>query len=278
MCPAQVEFPLTGMMGDLQTIEDAFAPIGGSIGMGERFSVQSRMIGGFQPEYKRFDVHTTLAARLTAAGALLDVKQPAHIVSVSLWEGIGWIGISDAGENISDWAGGARRFKWEDHQVSRAEFKLLEALEAFHVELPVKGAALDLGAAPGGWTRVLRSHGLSVVAVDPAALDPRVASDPGVTHFRGTAQAYFQEPVRFDFLANDMKMDTAQSAALMVEAASRLGPSGVAVMTLKLPEKTSEWLPRIASAKAILEKAYRVAGMRQLFHNRNEVTVHLTML
>lgn len=278
MCPATTEFPLTGNLGDLKTLEDALAPLIKSIDLGERFSVQSRMLDTFQPAYKRFDVNTTLAARLTAFGAVLDIKQPTCVVSVSLSESIGWIGISGSQENISNWAGGARRFKWEENQVSRAEFKLLEALETFHVNLPSQGIALDLGAAPGGWTRVLRSHGLSVVAVDPAVLDPRVSGDPGVNHFQGTAQAYFQAPGRFDLLVNDMKMDTAQSATLMVEAASCLQPSGAAIMTLKLPENTAEWLPRIASAKAILQKSYQVAGLHQLFHNRNEVTVYLTML
>ena len=34
-------------------------------------------------------------------------------------------------------------------EISRAEFKMLEAFEAFHIDLPAGGVALDLGAAPG---------------------------------------------------------------------------------------------------------------------------------
>ncbi len=279
MCPAQAEVPLTGGEGDIASLVAALAPLMPKGAPGERFSVQARVMEGFSPAYKRFDVNTALAAPLMEAGALLDVKSPARIVSVTLAEGMGWIGVSTAAENLTDWAGGMRRFKREDEQVSRAEFKLLEALEAFAVPLPDKGRALDLGAAPGGWTRVLRGHGLAVTAVDPAALDPRVARDPGVTHYRGTAQQYFGHGAgHFDMLVNDMKMDTEASAALTAEAAKCLAPGGRAILTLKLPEKTAEWLPRVARAEAILKDAYHITGLRQLFHNRSEVTAYLTRL
>lgn len=190
----------------------------------------------------------------------------------------GWLGVSPVGENYSAWAGGCRRFLREKDQVSRAEFKLLEALETFDVRLPASGTALDLGAAPGGWTRVLRGRGLSVVAVDPAGLDARVARDPGVTHVRTTAQAYFRAPAPCDIMVNDMKMDACQSAALMAEGAHCLSAGGVAVLTLKLPERPGEWPGRIRRARAVLSAAYRVEGMRQLFHNRNEATAYLTRL
>ena len=52
-----------------------------------------------------------------------------------------------------------RRFAREEGQVSRAEFKLLEAIELFGVAVREHGVALDLGASPGGWTRVLRRLG-----------------------------------------------------------------------------------------------------------------------
>lgn len=125
---------------------------------------------------------------------------------------------------------------------------------------------------------MLRGRGLSVVAVDPAGLDARVARDPGVTHVRTTAQAYFRAPAPCDIMVNDMKMDACQSAALMAEGAHCLSAGGVAVLTLKLPERPGEWPGRIRRARAVLSAAYRVEGMRQLFHNRNEATAYLTRL
>ena len=138
-----------------------------------------------------------------------------------------WLGCQRRSQNLSDWAGGARRFAREEGQVSRSEFKLLEAFEVFDIKLPPRGVALDLGASPGGWTRVLRQHGQYVTAVDPGALDERVASDPGVRHKRMTAEAYLHdEPDQFDVIVNDMRMDGRDSARLMVTYARLLYPHG----------------------------------------------------
>lgn len=275
MCPAETEVQLTGSLSDIDALKTALAQLLPRLEPNTGFSVQTRVAEGYQPPYKRFDVNTALAEAAQAAGAALDVKKPGQVISVMLAEGTGWIGVSNVCDNLSDWAGGARRYKWEETQISRAEFKLLEALEVFGVALPDNGRALDLGAAPGGWTRILRRHGLYVTAVDPAELDPRLSRDKRVTHLRATAQVYFRNPQPCDVMVNDMKMDTAQSAALMVEGAHCLKQGGVALMTLKLPEKPSEWLPRVESAATILQSAYRVAGLRQLFHNRSEVTACL---
>jgi 23S rRNA (cytidine2498-2'-O)-methyltransferase len=51
---------------------------------------------------------------------------------------------------------------------------------------------VDLGACPGGWTYVLAKLGAAVVAVDKAALDPKVAAMPGV-EWRGES-AFAIEP------------------------------------------------------------------------------------
>ena len=273
ICPAELEVPLSGEMRDIEALAGALRQMLHRLDVSRSFSVQTRIL--CHPAYRRFDVNTALAREAEAAGAPLDVKAPRQAISVTLAEGIGYIGISDTADNVSDWAGGARRYRWEDEQISRAEFKLLEALEVFRAPLADGQRALDLGAAPGGWTRILRRHGLYVTAVDPAALDPRIARDARVHHFRGTAQAYFAAPKQFDVLVNDMKMDSAESAQLTADGAHCLRPGGCAILTLKLPEKTNEWLPRIQRAKAILQGAYQIVGIRQLFHNRNEVTVYL---
>ena len=176
--------------------------------------------------------------------------------------------------NLSDWAGGKRRFAREKGQISRAEFKLLEALELFAIDLPPHSVALDLGAAPGGWTRVLRQKEQFVTAVDPARLHPRVARDSGVRHKQMTAEAYLKAgPDRFDFIVNDMRLDARDSARLMVAYAPYLYRHGAAIMTLKLPEENREKI--IDHTFDILRQAYVIAGARQLFHNRSEITVYL---
>ncbi len=257
------------------------------------FSVQSRIL--IDLPYKPFDINQAISAALIdATGAALDVRQPFQILSVvcaavpaasvsrphcppqPLAPDMqnAFLGLSLASHNISDWAGGVRRFRREKEQISRAEFKLLEALEAFHIELPSGGVALDLGAAPGGWTRVLRQTGQYVTAVDPAALHPSLATDRGVRHKRMTAETYLREgPDTFDLLVNDMRMNARASARLMNAFADFLYPHAEALMTLKLSQSDA----LLDRACAILQERYAILRRRQLFHNRSEATIHLKL-
>ena len=290
ICPVDLTFPLIATPRDLSRLSDGVVDEYAALLDPEvSFSVQSRIL--LDLPYKPFDVNRSVAAALTsAASAPLDVRQPFQILSIvcapaqpppaskkpaaASHRQLAYIGLSLASHNISDWAGGVRRFRREKEQISRAEFKMLEALEAFRIELPAGGVALDLGAAPGGWTRVLRQKGQYVTAVDPAALHPRLNNDRGVRHKRMTAAEYLREgPDSFDLLVNDMRMSAQDSARLMIAFADYLYPHAEAVMTLKLG-KTARPLDR---ARAILRQRYTILHMRQLFHNRNEVTIHLQL-
>jgi len=46
-------------------------------------------------------------------------------------------------------------------------------------------------------------------------------------------------------------------------------------MTLKLPEQNRR--PIIDHAFKLLQEVYTIAGARQLFHNRSEITVYLRL-
>lgn len=241
-------------------------------------SVQTRILT--ELPYKPFDINNVLADVITTmTGAPLDVRAPQQILSVVCCstddaQHVAYLGVSLAVHNLSDWAGGMRRFARETDQVSRAEFKLLEALEVFAIKLPPRGVALDLGASPGGWTRVLRQHDQYVTAIDPGELAPLIAQDRGVRHKRMTAEQYLMdEPDQFDLIVNDMRMDARDSARLMVAYAKQLYRHGLVIMTLKLPEQNRS--PVIDHALNILTQAYEIIGMRQLFHNRSEFTVCL---
>lgn len=278
ICPVQETVELRGRKVDLTTlaelVTERLVPL---FEPDWPFSVQTRIFADL--DYKPYDVNTALADAVRQATDLpLDVRKPAQILSVvcaDTAEGpMAFLGLSPAVHNLSDWAGGMRRFAREKEQISRAEFKLLEALEVFGIELPPRGVALDLGAAPGGWTRVLRQHDQYVTAVDPAKLDERLAADVNVRHKCMTAEAYLNdEPDRFDVIVNDMRMDARDSARLMVRYAEQLYPGGIVIMTFKLPEQGRRSV--LEHAFAILEQAYERLGARQLFHNRSEVTVYL---
>ena len=274
LCPAYVRTPVQQRPDDLERLAGALAPLIEDLEPALPFSVQTRLLGdGWR--YGRYEVNQRLASVLQEQGAPLDVRRPAQVLSAVLTPSEAYLGLSRATDNLSDWAGGARRFKREAGQVSRAEFKLLEAVEVFGLHLPAGGSGLDLGAAPGGWTRILLKHDMRVLAVDPADLDPRVATQTAVRHVRQTAQRYLDgSDEQFDVLLNDMRMDALDSARVMLRAAGRLRGDGLAVMTCKLP--ALQMAETSAAALALLRRGYAITGARQLFHNRTEITVALS--
>ena len=287
IAPVQTIVDLTNSPRDLGEIAIALAQLPSMrlLERGTHFAVQTRLVQtdktlGERP-YSSGQLNQTLAAAVSEeTGAVEDVKKPQIVISLLCTMHKAYLGISPAEENLSGWPGGARHFAQTPAQISRAEFKLLEALEVFGLQLPSQGRALDLGAAPGGWTRVALEAGLrNVVAVDPARLDNRLAQHKGLDHYRGYAEDYLEEAIRkhyrFDVIMNDMRMDARDAARLLVQAATCLKADGFILSVFKLPHATSEINPIVTLKEAlnILNQRYSVVQARQLFHNRQEVTV-----
>jgi 23S rRNA (cytidine2498-2'-O)-methyltransferase len=182
------------------------------------------------------------------------------------------LGINRLADSLSDWPGGRMRLARGEERVSRSEFKLEEAIATFGLELPAGGKAVDLGAAPGGWTRILRQHGQEVWSVDPGSLDPRLRGDRRIHHEATTAGRFFAtNRVQFDVVVNDMRMDQVLSARMMLDAAGHLRRGGLAIVTLKGGGKNP--LDGARRGLDVLRQGYDVLHARQLQHNRNEITV-----
>jgi 23S rRNA (cytidine2498-2'-O)-methyltransferase len=298
LAPAQAVISLTNTERDIGKLALAVAnlPAFQQLERGVHFAVQTRLLQTGESHINRPYTSGQLNQALAEAiaeetGAVESIKKPQVIVSLLCTSERGYLGISTSEENLSDWPGGMRHFAQTPEQISRAEFKLLEALEVFGVTLPARGHALDLGAAPGGWTRLLLKAGLHVVAVDPAQLDPRlvaprfigrdsfIVGEPRLEHYRGYAQTYLEDALKqrrlFDVITNDMRMDAREAARLLVQARQCLRTDGFVISTLKLPHATREIDPlkTLKEALGLLQRHYSIVKARQLFHNRQEVTV-----
>jgi len=275
--PVQAEADLTGRREtDLPLILDR-ARQAATLAPGERFCVQCRRVGpGF--DYDAKDVEVCVGSHFEGQGSVpvfsdtaVAAEESLKVISVYLFRDKGYVGFSTVGQNLNEHCDEYRVFSRHGRTVSRAEYKLIEALRRFRVTVP-SGRALDLGAAPGGWTRVLADAGMNVVAVDPADLDPSVIALPGVTHARVRAEDYVSDG-GFDLLASDMNVDPEQSAAAMVTMARHLRPGAPAIMTVKLVIRNAARL--LDNIRPILAPAYDVVRIKCLFHNRREVTVLL---
>lgn len=199
----------------------------------------------------------------------------SHILSAcQVGEGV-ILGSNGVANALSDWPGGRVQLAKPKGQISRSEFKLEEIIRTELAEIPTSGSALDLGASPGGWTRILLNRGLDVWAVDTGKLDRRLDKKHGLTYVPTLAGPFLAENTQqFDLVVNDMRMEPHISAHAMIDAARFVPTGGMGVMSIKLPAGVSP-LRAIDDTLRILRKEWRIETVKQLFHNRHEVTVIL---
>ncbi len=238
----------------------------------ESISVQARQVVKNDFEVTKFDTIVKLSDLLKEKGFDISVKDPENIISVFLTRRECYIGLGDSWANLGSYNGGMVMFAKNEEQISRAEYKLLEAFEVFDLDLRNFRTAIDLGAAPGGWTKVLVEQGLKVAAVDPADLDPALLEDKNVTHHKMLAQDFLERyKVKTDVLVNDMKMDVLKTCEIMNTMSESLAHDGIGIVTFKLPEKNQTG--KILDGIRVLKEKYKILYTKQLFNNRSEVTV-----
>lgn len=180
-------------------------------------------------------------------------------------------GIVSAGEALSLFPGGRARMWRESGSVSRAALKVEEALASFELEPGGGETCVDLGAAPGGWTQRLVARNARVIAVDPANLSPELARHRLVTHVKSSAFSFApEEPV--DWLFCDMAWRPLEVAQLLGKWGRRAWATFL-VANIKLPMKDKNPILYRVKTTLLQEGAWKDLRVRQLYHDRDEVTV-----
>lgn len=192
-----------------------------------------------------------------------------------------WIGAAPM-RISSPQPGGIPRLRRQGGAPSRSALKLDEALRTLigdderYLALRSGMTAVDLGAAPGGWTWVLRQWGLGVFAIDNGALAPVLARDPDVNHLRADAFTW-EPPRRVDWLVCDLVDKPARVVELMARWLRR-GWADRALFNLKLPMRR-----RWQAVQDAEQRFFRVLGaegerfelqLRHLYHDREEITAY----
>ncbi|MFO1412463.1 MAG: 23S rRNA (cytidine(2498)-2'-O)-methyltransferase RlmM [Burkholderiales bacterium] len=224
-----------------------------------------------------------LEARL--AGALQErgrITADAHRrLHVLLQDGAtAFVGTSVAGPR--DWPLGIPRLRMPPGAPSRSTAKLAEAFGVFLGESEARLLrpglrAVDLGAAPGGWTWQLAQRGLKVAAVDNGPLKGAIAQDALVTHLREDGLRW--RPARpVDWLVCDIVEQPIRIADLVAHWIAD-GMARHAIFNLKLPMKkrydeVRRCTQRIAQVLDAAGVRHTLA-VRQLYHDREEVTAYL---
>lgn len=225
-------------------------------------------------------IEAPLRKALTSANLLnKEAGQTRHLHVCFISTNDALIGWSDT-HNASPWPMGIPRLKSSRDAPSRSALKLEEALLQFDAMGHLKPGmvAVDLGAAPGGWTWILTQHHVRVVAVDNGALQ-RSLLDSGLVEHRREDGFRFQPKRRVDWLVCDMVEKPRRIATLVAQWLAQGWCSRV-VANLKLPMKKR--YEEVALCLELIEQQAADAGVhvelraRQLYHDREEITLYAT--
>jgi 23S rRNA (cytidine2498-2'-O)-methyltransferase len=235
-------------------------------------AIQAWSSGTLQPGSEPARVSRSLTSVLEENGYKVVRAGTEAVLSCYITPARVILGFNRAEYSLSDWPGGRVRLARSPEQISRAEFKLEELFKLYPVKLKSSQTCLDLGAAPGGWTRIIRKMGPEVYSVDPATLDSGLTADPGVHYVQATAHEFLRSTRRmFDIVVNDMRMSAGLSSQVMLDAAQNLHPGGLAILTLKIGRHNV--LRLISKCMRLLNGKYELVFIRHLHHNRLEITV-----
>lgn len=187
-------------------------------------------------------------------------------------------------ENNSELENGIRRLKFPHDAPSRSTLKLEEAFLQFiprdewETRLAPGMNAVDLGACPGGWTYQLVIRSMMVVAIDNGMMDQRLMDTGQVKHYQVDGFKYQPEKRNVYWLVCDM-IEKPQRVGQLICDWLIQGWCQESIFNLKLPmKKRYETLQDILAA---MQLRFDEAGLKvkfqakHLYHDREEVTVHL---
>jgi 23S rRNA (cytidine2498-2'-O)-methyltransferase len=189
------------------------------------------------------------------------------------------IGISRS-HSSSSWAGGIPRLKFPKEAPSRSTLKLDEAFstlltpEEAKLWLAPSMKAIDLGAAPGGWTYQFVRRQVLVQAIDNGPMDKMIMDSGLVEHLRVDGFSYKpNKPV--DWMVCDM-VEQPSRVANLTALWLREELCRHAIVNFKLPMKKR--YDEVLLCLDIIAKQNQhhknlVMRCKQLYHDRDEVTL-----
>jgi len=222
-----------------------------------------------------------LEKALAQAGMTFDEPRSPDRLHVFFVGGAAcYLGVS-AIDNSSPWPMGIARLRMPRAAPSRSTLKLAEAILEFlgaeqaERRMQPGMSAVDLGASPGGWTWQLVQRHLRVTAVDNGPMDGALL-DSGLVKHRREDGFRFRPPEPVDWMVCDMVEPPARIAELAMRWV-REGWCRETIFNLKLPMK-KRWEEvercRAVIAAGLEGRPYRLR-LRQLYHDREEVSAHL---
>lgn len=237
-------------------------------------------------EYSKFckKFTTPLTIALEKKGILskdinADDKSQLHVLFLANDHCL--VGSSPSGK-ASELKSGILRLKSPKDAPSRSSLKLDEAIQVLMSNKQRKAifrlgnTAVDLGAAPGGWTFQLVQRGMQVTAIDNGPMDKKLMATEHVIHLKDNALTWLPEkPVQM--LVCDMVEKPSLVAKLMAKWLLE-AKTEQTIFNLKLPMKkrfqeVSDCVGEICDQLDEAEIKYDWKA-KHLYHDREEITVY----
>ena len=190
------------------------------------------------------------------------------IVEPNQW----WFGFHYATRPALRWPGGVPLIDPHVDCINRAYLKLQEALLWSGIRIKPEDTCVEIGSAPGGACQLLLEKGASVLAIDPAEMDPDILAHERLVHFRCRGREVKKRELReMRWLFADLNVAPAYTLDTVEDIVNHRQVQHLRgmLLTLKLTDlKMVEQVPEtIARVKAM---GFNVVRTRQLAFNRNE--------
>lgn len=246
-------------------------------------------------KYSAKDIEVYLGQKLEKEGYDVNIITPDFLVYLVLINMRCYVGYSDYKKLKKKFVNPERHYHpLSKDAVSRSELKLVQAFDDFGIK--GKGLAIDLGAAPGGWSHFLAGSGFKVIAIDNGDLDYKKLGELGMKVKTITeSQAILKEDLKKNniihikanakktslkgmgkatILIDDMNMVPKESAELVLSFSRILAKNAKLIFTIKCVDRNAE--KHISNATQALGKEFRINAVRVFPSNRQELTLYAT--
>ena len=203
-----------------------------------------------------------------------SAKSEQKIFDLILIEPDYWFfGYHIAGSRSQRWPGGAPKMKMDFEPVSRAYFKLMEALLWSGIHINGGDTCCEIGSSPGGACQLLLEKDAQVIAVDPADLDPEIEQHSNLTYLKCRGKEVRKKDLKnVRWLLSDVNVAPKYTLDTIEEIVSNQYVNHLRglILTLKLSDlslatEISNWTDRVKNW------GFQIVKTRQLAFNRREI-------
>ena len=182
-------------------------------------------------------------------------------------------GFHHAQSKIQRWPGGTPRLTFEDTPISRAYFKLKEALLWSGIHIKSDDVCAEIGSSPGGACQLLLEKGAKVLAVDPAELDESIANHENLKHLRCRGKEIRKKELKdVKWLLSDINVAPRYTLDMIKEILGNQHVNKIKglILTLKLSDlELAEEIPNWTAT--VKNLGFQIVRTRQLAFNRREI-------